>query len=356
MPGAISAKLHGEPKPRKGPKTPLTFIVTAYNIEDYIDRALSSVVDQAVEGAEIIVIDDGSADRTLSKITAFLKGEPKARIISQVNAGPGAARNVALSEATGDYILFLDGDDWLAPGAAKALLKAAAQEEGIDIVLSNRRRYWEATGRYDTRPNFKADVVGTPTEVAGLMSIMAIHGKMFRRRFLTDNRIAFPTGMTSEDFVFSYQTYGLAERVAAVRMVTYFYRKRVAGGGAITQGRLTEFNLNSRFRQIELTQALAEDLKMAAKFPQTDFVRADFQFRLMRHVTALPTASDAARDRGFEMIRAFLGRHRDKALTGVGDEARDIYRLILDGRDEEAMPLIAAARARIKSAEKEMRR
>lgn len=351
MPGAISAKLSGGTKPRKGPKTPITFIVTAYNIEDYIDRALSSVVDQGVEGAEIIVVDDGSTDRTFEKIATFLKGEPKARLIRQANAGPGAARNVALAEATGDWILYLDGDDWLAPGSAHALLKAATQAEGVDIVVSNRRRYWEGSGNYTTKPSFRERQLGAPPSLSGLMSIMAIHGKLFRRRFLTTNKIAFPTGMTSEDFVFSYQTYALANTVAAEPLVTYFYRKRAnEENRSITQGRLSEHNLTSRFRQIELTQALVEQHGMRRRFRSTNFDKADYETRLMRHVMALPVADGPTRARGFDLIRAFLTRHREPALKAVSDETRQIYEMILDARDEDALRRIGEARERAKAA------
>ena len=355
MPGAISAKLHGEPKPRKGPKTPLTFIVTAYNIEDYIDRALSSVVDQGVEGAEIIVIDDGSTDRTLHKIATFLKGEPKARLISQVNAGPGAARNVALAEASGDYVLFLDGDDWLAPGCAEALLKAARAGEGVDLVFSNRRRYWEVSGNYTTKPVFSDKSAVHPSEMGEMMRVMAIHGKLFRRRFLTENEILFPAGMTSEDYVFSYHAYARAERVSSIAGVTYFYRKR--GGSdnrSITQQRLSEFNLESRFRQIEMTQDLVTRFRMDERFADEPFARGDYDTRLMRHVLTLPIADARTRARGLEMIRDFLSRHRDAAQAAVRDGTWAIYDHILNGRDDQAVALIAKARAKSKVAQATM--
>lgn len=356
MTGPISAKLAGGKKPHQGPATPLTFIITAYNIEDYIDRALSSVVDQGIEGAEIIVIDDGSSDSTFVRACRFLKGEPKCRVIAQENAGPGAARNVGVAQATGDYILYLDGDDWLAPGAARALLDMA-QTSKADIVLSNRRRYWDRTGNYTTKPMFAKQQVGQPEEIERILNVIAIHGKLFRRSFLAKNRIEFPVGMTSEDFVFSYHTYALARTVATLPLVTYFYRKRHdPENRSITQGRLTEMNLTSRFRQIELTQELVARHRMNERFPGTSLIRIDYDHRLMRHLHSLPDADEATRRRALSLVRDFLERHREAALASARKPTCDIYELILSGRDDEALPLIAdshekaqAAKAKAKS-------
>ena len=348
--GPISAKLAGGKKLHEGPETPVTFIVTAYNIEDYIDRALSSVVDQGIEGAEIIVIDDGSSDSTFVRACRFLKGEPKCRVIAQENAGPGAARNVGVAQASGDCILYLDGDDWLAPGAARALLNAAEKTKA-DIVLSNRRRYWDRTGNYTTKAMFTAEQVGKPESIERILNVIAIHGKLFRRQFLVRNQIEFPVGMTSEDFVFSYHTYALAKTVATLPLVTYFYRKRHdPENRSITQGRLTETNLTSRFRQIELPQALVAEHRMSDRFPDTSLVRIDYDMRLMRHLHSLPGADADTRARALDLVRGFLETHREAALASVRKPTRDIYELILAGRDEEAMPLIADSYAKAQAA------
>jgi hypothetical protein len=197
--------------------------------------------------------------------------------------------------------MFLDGDDWLAPGAIAALVQAS---DSVDIVLSNRRRYWDVSGKYTSNPIFretrKASVADTPS----IMKIIAIHGKMFRRSFLIDNNIRFPVGMSSEDFVFSYHAYAVCGMVATIPAVTYSYRKRGdRSNQSLTQARLTEFNLTSRFKQIELTQQLVKKLNMKDRFPTTLFGRLGYDARLMRHVYELPKANKSARKAAFDHLR-----------------------------------------------------
>lgn len=319
----------------------VSIVVIAYNVERYVADALTSVVFQLRPEDEIIFVDDGSTDQTLAVAAEVLKGAPNAHVIAQANGGPGAARNNGLRQAKGDYVLFLDGDDWIGADALEALHAAA---DGADMVLSNRRRFWESTGKYTTKDMFHVRKGGAAADLPEIMQIKAIHGKLFRRKFLIENDIFFPEGMSSEDYVFSYLTYAKAERIELLPKITYYYRKRAEAlaNPSLTQGRLTHFNLTSRFRQIELTQEIVREQGMKARFPTVAFDRHDYDSRLMRHLEKVPVAPPEQRREALSLVRLFLAKHRTAALQAARRKVRPIYEAILDGREDDAVAAIRA--------------
>ena len=117
----------------------LSVIIPLYNVEDYIVRAAKSIASQAFEGLEVVVVDDGSTDKSLEVCAKYLQGVD-ARFISQDNTGPGGARNTGIFEASGEYIMFVDADDFLLPDAFKNILTKL--ENSKPDVLFGRYLKW----------------------------------------------------------------------------------------------------------------------------------------------------------------------------------------------------------------------
>lgn len=115
-------------------KIKVSIIVAAYNIEDYIERCLDSLVNQTLKDIEIIVVNDGSKDNTCLKIEQFSNKDDRIVLINQENKGSMEARKSGLSRARGKYILFVDGDDWLETNALEILYNNA-ERNSSDIVL-----------------------------------------------------------------------------------------------------------------------------------------------------------------------------------------------------------------------------
>ena len=114
-------------------------IIPAYNVEDYIERCIRSVINQSEEDIEIIVVNDGSKDCTLKKIRNLQKLDTRIKVIDKKNEGVMKARYDGLKLATGDYILFLDGDDWIDKSAIESLW-LSAEKNSSDILMYNI--YW----------------------------------------------------------------------------------------------------------------------------------------------------------------------------------------------------------------------
>ena len=123
----------------KGDSMKASVIIPAYNVEDYIERCIMSVINQSEEDIEIIVVNDGSEDCSLKKIRNLQKLDTRIKVIDKKNEGVMKARYDGLKLATGDYILFLDGDDWIDKSAIESLC-LSAEKNSSDILIYNI--YW----------------------------------------------------------------------------------------------------------------------------------------------------------------------------------------------------------------------
>ncbi|MGL5384032.1 MAG: glycosyltransferase family 2 protein [Culicoidibacterales bacterium] len=123
-------------------KLQVSIIVVAYNIEKYIDKCLESIMNQTVTNIEIIVVNDGSTDSTLEIIQEKASQDNRIKIIDKQNAGTNEARKSGLSVAKGEYLLFVDGDDWLEVEALDVLYNKAKSND-FDIVCYNAYWSWD---------------------------------------------------------------------------------------------------------------------------------------------------------------------------------------------------------------------
>jgi glycosyltransferase involved in cell wall biosynthesis len=120
--------------------TPLiSCIVPAFNAERYLAEALDSILQQTYRRTEIVVVDDGSTDRSPDVIASF---GPRLRAVRQVNSGPAAARNRGVDEARGEFIAFLDADDRWHPDKLRRQLAHFAERPGLDVSVTHCRNFW----------------------------------------------------------------------------------------------------------------------------------------------------------------------------------------------------------------------
>lgn len=120
----------------------VSVIIPVFNTEDYVDSCLESVVSQTYRNIEIIVVNDGSTDGSLKVLRKWESMDCRIRVIDKINQGVSAARNTAIDEANGIYIMFLDSDDWLRNDAIDCMLRVI-KEEDSDIVICGICQIWE---------------------------------------------------------------------------------------------------------------------------------------------------------------------------------------------------------------------
>ncbi len=200
----------------------ISVIVPVYNAEKYIDRCFSSLVNQTIgiEQLEILAVDDCSKDRSLEKAGEWEKKYPEsiALIPLQSNVMQGAARNIAISYATGEYIAFLDADDWLLPMALEHIYERAVKSNA-DITgyfSRNATSFSEDDLSYDMgRRNEFLKISGSADLINLLFSGRTMRGcwdKMYKRSFVEKHSLKFAEGVFDEESLFTIPAFLSAGR------------------------------------------------------------------------------------------------------------------------------------------------
>ena len=215
----------------------ISVILPVYNGERYIKNAIESVLNQSLSDFELIIVNDGSTDDTLKIISSF--DDERIRLINQTNKGPGAARNSALEMACGDYIMFLDSDDWFC-GDALQIAYDEISSKNTDISIFQIIKYDD--GVYSENDWFNLnnfskgfeDRVFNPHETGDFLFDISVSAcqKIFRREFLSKIKARFPEGIYFEDMPFFFYTYLKAERVSIIKRHLYVRQKHE---GSITE-------------------------------------------------------------------------------------------------------------------------
>lgn len=238
----------------------LSIIIPVYNVEKYISLCLESILKQSFKDYEIICVNDGSSDNSLSVLQNFKQKDNRITIIDKQNEGSGIARNTALAIAKGEYVYFVDGDDWLEDNAlGKMILKA--DELNTDILTFGGLSYYETQGRKggysaDKLPkkyfnkvfaskDIKKDVFKFPSTA---------WTKLYRRDFLIKNNIKFQNIKVGQDQLPFFHSMITAERIAILPENLYCYRKN-------RKGAVTAVKKKKNFSPIYVFYGIEEMLK-----------------------------------------------------------------------------------------------
>ena len=207
----------------------ISVIVPIYNTERYLDKCIQSILNQTHRALEIILIDDGSTDGSPSKCDNYAKLDSRIRVIHKKNGGQSSARNAGLDICRGDYIGFVDSDDWIEPEMYETLLEKLKKHDASLAVC----------GRYDAYEGTDNKTVGKvlgsngvfdsydilPHMAVGQISDFSVCDKLHRKDIWQNVR--FPEGMIYEDFAVMYKVLISAKRVVLCDMpfYVYFHRK-----------------------------------------------------------------------------------------------------------------------------------
>jgi glycosyltransferase involved in cell wall biosynthesis len=206
-----------------------SIIIPIYNVEPYLRQCLDSVVNQDYFDYEVICINDGSTDHSLAILEEYKKQYPQITLISQENKGLSAARNAGIRAATGDYILFLDSDDWLEKDAIRMLRDNIGDE---DMLCFNGRRYFEDGTQEEpdagiTESNLTGwDYYNKYALVSRKFHFVCVVLRLYRKQFLLDHRLFFEEGIYHEDNLFTPIACYYAQKVKVIPDCLYVYRIR----------------------------------------------------------------------------------------------------------------------------------
>lgn len=206
----------------------ISVIIPVYNVEVYLDKCLYSVIHNTYKNLEIICINDGSTDNSLQILKHYYQMDPRIRIVDKMNQGVSSARNEGLKMATGQWIAFVDSDDWIHPQYFEILLKLA-DKFSADIIIGNHVRKKVEDVEY---PDFKHDYidcikVDIPMIYRNRNMKSFVWGKLFKKEVISnhlfDEEIAY-----GEDFLFNAKIYCDADRLNIVHadVALYYYNDR----------------------------------------------------------------------------------------------------------------------------------
>lgn len=211
----------------------VSVIIPVYNAEKYLAECMDSVIEQTLKNIEIICVDDGSADESLRILKEYEKADRRVRILCQENAGAGAARNAGLAAAKGEYLSFLDADDFFEPDMLeRAYSKAKEQKAQVIVFGSDQYRedletFQEVgwTLRKHALPPYRPMNYQTFTENVFKVFVGWTWDKLFEREFVLKYQLKFQEQRTSNDLSFVFTAIVLAERIEVEEAVLAHQRR-----------------------------------------------------------------------------------------------------------------------------------
>jgi CDP-glycerol glycerophosphotransferase len=211
----------------------VSIIIPCYNIQQFIEKAVNSIWTQTFQNYEMILVNDGSTDNTLEALKVFAAKDKRIKLVDKSNGGLSSARNAGMDAASGEYIIFLDGDDWLLNNALETLYQKSKKED-LDVLIadtlfyhSNEQIHWVYK-----RPDF-FNTLGIQNGIDYFVELkrnycyapMSVN-QIYRCNFLKKNNLQFQDGLINEDELWTPQVLLKAQRVNCIEFPFYYYLQR----------------------------------------------------------------------------------------------------------------------------------
>lgn len=218
----------------------LSVIIPVYKVENYIKQCIDSVVFQNIKDVEIILVDDGSPDNSPQICDEYAKNYNFIKVIHKENGGLSSARNEGLKNADGEYIMFLDSDDWWNPAVnMNSILKTVAVNESVEMFLLTSLDYVENEGYFQRNEHVNLKEIRTDNVENYYKDLLEngnleVHAatKIIKKDFLLNNNLFFKKGIISEDNEWMLRILRCLKKVKIIDQPIYIYR--VGREGSIT--------------------------------------------------------------------------------------------------------------------------
>ena len=216
----------------------ISIVLPVYNVEKYLEQCLDSVLNQDLKEIEVICVNDGSSDNSGEILDRYQKKDSRVIVINQENQGQGAARNSGMKIARGEYLFFVDPDDWIMENSLKRVYDFA-KENNSTVVFFDSKFYNEPLNKFDNdriqdyltkkfNKNFDNIKSFSLKDCNNDFSAfcLAVWNRIFKTDFIKNNNISFPKTKLSEDTTFSIETMFLCDCVHYFQEYVYCYRIR----------------------------------------------------------------------------------------------------------------------------------
>ncbi|MDK1359321.1 CDP-glycerol glycerophosphotransferase family protein [Arthrobacter sp. zg-Y1219] len=311
----------------------LSVVVPMYNVAPYLERCLTSLVNQSYTNLEILIVDDGSTDGSVAMAAKYARYDSRIRLIKLPHGGNGLARNTGIAAARGEFLTFADADD-VVPGNAYALMMATLAETGSDFCVGSygRIRGGKKTPvRQAERIHAKPRTGITVSDHRTVIDDVFLWNKVFHRTFWDRHVGAMPEGIRYEDQETTARAYLRAGAFDVLPAVVYWWRIR-EDGSSITQAKYLLEDLQDRL-------SVARDVTALFETEAPPAVREHWYRRLLGSdlIPYIEQVPDAAEDfwqllrDGVRKLYAAGQQH----LGSIDPQARVLLQLTADGRRED---------------------
>ncbi|WP_432086970.1 glycosyltransferase family 2 protein [Streptomyces sp. bgisy095] len=315
----------------------LSVVVIAYNDEELVGEAVRSALAQGPVVAEVVAVDDRSDDGTARVLDELAARHPRLRVVRRTenSGGCGTPRNDGIAAATAPYVMFLDSDDVLPPGAAEALVAAAERHRApVAVGVCVRRELPEGRDvRWQPGLYREPAVLETPGELRPLVHDTLCVNKVYERAFLDAHDIRFPDGrFVYEDFLFTARVYAAAPRVAVVPDTVYVWHvRRSAARLSISLDRKDVSNWRSR---VAAHRAAVETFAGAGRTDLAAACRTKFlEHDLRMYARDLRRYDADHRAEWWEVTREHLAGFREPEIAAAVAPARWAARFLLAAKE-----------------------
>lgn len=267
----------------------LSVVLPVYRVQGYLRQCLDSLLNQSFTDFEIIAVDDCSPDGSAAILAEYAARDPRVRVVtSPVNIGLGPARNLGLEHAAGEYVWFVDSDDWLATGVLAAVAARVRQTDADVLLVGFDRVHWDGPVEAGSAESTlaKAPPVFTVEQWPRVLTVLHVAwNKIVRRELLVRLAFAFQPGWY-EDVSFSYPVLLAAERISTLPRTCVHYRQRRTGAITRTVGDRHFEVFDHWERTLDGAGALSDEVR-GRLFRQMIW----HYLQVLRHATRVPARS-----------------------------------------------------------------
>ncbi len=248
----------------------VSIIIPVYNAAAYVEECIQSVLNQDYEDMEVIIVDDCGEDDSMELVKKTISGTARTVYILEHsnNRGSSAARNTGIMQATGEYIYFLDSDDWIEPYCISSLVKVAQTYPTVDMVIGSTRivpereltvDMRELKDYYDDRKQIKKLMLNPGHYPYGIWN------RLIKRKLLLSHRLFFKEGIIYEDDNWTFYAAKYVRNLAIFKKTTHYYRRnnsgimlsmnaeeRVKNIGVIVKDWICHIDIHSLFAQLHI--------------------------------------------------------------------------------------------------------
>lgn len=241
----------------------ISIIVPVYNVEKYLDACIKSILQQTYKNIELILVDDGSTDNSPQICDSYVLKDSRIKVIHQDNQGISAARNIGIENATGEYIVFIDSDDYISENMIEKLYIALKETES-DMAICNFTYVSENGDAIQTQISpIKDEILSTDDIITKLFQpknwyYVVAWNKIYKRELW--EQIRYPVGYIHEDEVVAHRIFVKCKKVVSISEELYYYRQVL---GSIMHSGRSERSLDKYFafadRLVFLRERISEE-------------------------------------------------------------------------------------------------